>query len=131
VIIASATNLHPEQAIAAARAGKAVLCEKPISLDLATAKACAAIVVEIGAPFVIALNKRFDPTIAELAARVKSGATGRIEMISLFGKDPEPPPAAFIPTSGGIFRDIMIHDIDLCLGRSRHIRRCAWEAKRR
>jgi myo-inositol 2-dehydrogenase / D-chiro-inositol 1-dehydrogenase len=115
VIIASPTNLHAEQAISAARAGKAVLCEKPISVDLATAKACAAIVVEIGAPFMIALNKRFDPAIAELAARVKSGAIGRIEMITLFGKDPEPPPAAFIATSGGIFRDMMIHDIDLSL----------------
>jgi myo-inositol 2-dehydrogenase / D-chiro-inositol 1-dehydrogenase len=115
VIIASPTSLHSEQAIAAARAGKAVLCEKPISLDLATAKACAGIVAEIGAPFMIALNKRFDPTIAELAARVKNGAIGRLEMISLFGKDPEPPPAAFIPTSGGIFRDMMIHDIDLSI----------------
>lgn len=115
VIVASPTNLHAEQAIAAARAGKAVLCEKPISLDLAEARECAKTVTEIGTPFMIALNKRFDPTISELAARVRRGAVGRIEMISFFGKDPEPPHSAFIPNSGGIFRDMMIHDIDLSI----------------
>ncbi|MDQ0470608.1 Gfo/Idh/MocA family oxidoreductase [Labrys wisconsinensis] len=115
VVIASPTVHHAGQAIAAARAGKAVLCEKPLSLDLDSAKACAAAVAACGTPFMIALNKRFDPTVVDLAARLRRGAIGRVELISLIGKDPEPPPDGFIPTSGGLFRDMMIHDIDLAL----------------
>jgi myo-inositol 2-dehydrogenase/D-chiro-inositol 1-dehydrogenase len=115
VVIASPTTLHSEQVIAAARARKAILCEKPLSLNLDEAKRCGAIVQECGVPFMIALNKRFDPTIAELERRLRVGEVGKIEMISLIGKDPGPPPESFIATSGGIFRDMMVHDIDLAM----------------
>lgn len=115
LVIASPTTLHSEQVIAAARAGKAILCEKPLSLNLEEAKRCGAIVAATGIPFMIALNKRFDPTIAELEHRLRAGEVGKIEMISLIGKDPDPPPDSFIATSGGIFRDMMVHDIDLAI----------------
>ena len=115
VVIASPTTLHSEQVIAAARAGQAILCEKPLSLNIDEAKRCCAIVQQSGVAFMIALNKRFDPTIVELEHRLRAGQVGRIEMISLIGKDPEPPPESFIASSGGIFRDMMVHDIDLAI----------------
>lgn len=105
LVIASPTTLHSEQVIAAAGAGKAILCEKPLSLNLDEAKRCGAIVAATGVPFIIALNKRFDPTIAELEHRLRADEVGKIEMINLIGKDREPPPESFIGTSGGIFRD--------------------------
>ena len=113
VIIASPTGSHTEQAVRAVEAGKAVLCEKPLSLNLDEAVRCAARVSRSGAPFMIALNKRFDPMIADLGARVRRGDLGQLDLITLLGKDPAPPPDAYIESSGGIFRDMMIHDIDL------------------
>jgi myo-inositol 2-dehydrogenase/D-chiro-inositol 1-dehydrogenase len=115
VVIASPTELHAEQAAAAARAGKAVLCEKPLSLAIDRARSCAAAVATAGVPFMVAFNKRFDPDIAELAIRVRRRDIGRVELISFVGKDPESPPEAYIATSGSIFHDMMIHDIDLAL----------------
>jgi myo-inositol 2-dehydrogenase/D-chiro-inositol 1-dehydrogenase len=126
VIIASPTRLHAAQAICAARAGKAVLCEKPLSIDLEAAKECAAVVGQAGTPFMIALNKRFDPTISELVRRVKCGEIGKVELLSLIGKDPEPPPEAYIQTCGGIFLDMMIHDIDLAILLSRELPTEVW-----
>jgi myo-inositol 2-dehydrogenase/D-chiro-inositol 1-dehydrogenase len=115
VIVASPTALHTAHAMAAVRADKAVLCEKPLSLQMAEARRCEAYVADSTVPFMIAFNKRFDPDIADLVARVHRGEIGRPELISFVGKDPEPPPNEYIAKSGGIFYDMMIHDIDLFL----------------
>ena len=115
VVIASPTTFHVDHVILAASAGKAILCEKPLSLDLSSAERCGGFVESQNVPFMIALNKRFDPTISDLAGRVRQGEIGDVELVSLIGKDPEPPPESFILTSGGIFRDMMIHDIDLAV----------------
>jgi myo-inositol 2-dehydrogenase/D-chiro-inositol 1-dehydrogenase len=70
--------------------------KKPLSIDLEAAKECESVVGQAGTPLMIALNKRFDPTISEFARRVKCGVVGRGDVLSLIGKDPEPPPEAYV-----------------------------------
>lgn len=111
VIIASSTDMHLEHSLACIGAGKAVLCEKPIDLDLAKARG-AATKFE-GARFVLGFNRRFDPHVTALKAKIDSGAIGTLETLTLINHDPAPPPPAFIPRSGGLFKDFTIHDLDL------------------
>ncbi|WP_160012280.1 Gfo/Idh/MocA family oxidoreductase [Rhizobium sp. 18055] len=115
IVIASPTELHVDQVMAAAKIGRPMLCEKPLSLDLDTAKRARDFVAARNAHFMIALNKRFDPSLSQLRSRIQSGEIGRLEALMLIGKDPSPPPGDYIRTSGGIFRDMMIHDIDLAV----------------
>ncbi len=111
VIIASSTDMHLEHSLAAIGAGKAVLCEKPIDLDLAKARAAAPKIA--GKPFVLGFNRRFDPHIAALREKIASGVIGNLETLTLINHDPAAPPPAFIPRSGGLFKDFTIHDLDL------------------
>jgi len=111
VIVASSTDMHLEHSLAAIEAGKAVLCEKPIDLDLAKANAAAAAFE--GAPFVLGFNRRFDPHVMALREKIAAGVIGDLETLTLINHDPAPPPPAFIPRSGGLFKDFTIHDLDL------------------
>jgi len=111
VLICSTTDLHLTHALAAREAGKAIFCEKPVDLDLGKARAAAPRFE--GAPFVLGFNRRFDPHYVALKASVASGAVGAIESLHLVNHDPAAPPPGFIPTSGGLFRDFTIHDLDL------------------
>ena len=111
VVVASSTDMHLEHSLASIQAGKAVLCEKPIDLDLAKARAAAAAFE--GAPFVLGFNRRFDPHVMALKARIDAGAIGALETLTLINHDPAAPPPAFIPRSGGLFKDFTIHDLDL------------------
>ncbi|MGH6950261.1 MAG: Gfo/Idh/MocA family oxidoreductase, partial [Vitreimonas sp.] len=111
VIVASSTDMHLEHSLAAIEAGKAVLCEKPIDLDLAKARAAAPAFA--GARFVLGFNRRFDPQVMALKAKIDSGAFGALETLTLINHDPAAPPPAFIPRSGGLFKDFTIHDLDL------------------
>ena len=111
VVICSSTNMHLEHALACLAAGKAVFCEKPVDLDLDKARAAASAFRD--APFVLAFNRRFDPHFAELKTRLDAGAIGRLESLQLINHDPAAPPPGFIPTSGGLFKDFTIHDLDL------------------
>jgi len=111
VIVASSTDMHLEHSLACVGAGKSVLCEKPIDLDLAKARAAAKAFE--GARFVLGFNRRFDPHIVALKAKIASGAIGDLETLTLINHDPAPPPPAFIPRSGGLFKDFTIHDLDL------------------
>jgi myo-inositol 2-dehydrogenase/D-chiro-inositol 1-dehydrogenase len=111
VIIASSTDMHLEHSIACVAAGKAVLCEKPIDLDLAKARAAAPHFEN--AKFVLGFNRRFDPHVSALKAKIDSGAVGALETLTLINHDPAAPPPAFIPRSGGLFKDFTIHDLDL------------------
>ena len=113
VIIASPTPTHVELLTASVRAGKAVLCEKPIDLDLARVDACWAEIKDLGATIMVGFNRRFDPTFAEVRARVAAGEIGRLEELLITSRDPAPAPAAYIASSGGIFRDMTIHDFDM------------------
>jgi myo-inositol 2-dehydrogenase/D-chiro-inositol 1-dehydrogenase len=113
VLIASSTDTHADLIEASARAGKAIFCEKPIDLSLPRVDACVKVVKQAGVPFFIGFNRRFDPHFAALRAALQQGAVGRVETVTITSRDPAPPHPAFIATSGGMFRDMMIHDFDM------------------
>jgi len=111
VLVCSSTDQHLAHALAAVRAGKAVFCEKPIDLDLGKVRAAQAEFAD--ASFLLGFNRRFDPHFRALKARIDAGAIGRLESLQLVNHDPAAPPPGFIPTSGGLFKDFTIHDLDL------------------
>ena len=113
VIIATPTSLHYAQIHALAAAGKAIFCEKPIDLSAARAAECQAAVEAADVPFLTAFNRRFDPSFAHLKAQLDAGVIGATEMVVITSRDPSPPPASYIAQSGGLFRDMMIHDLDM------------------
>jgi myo-inositol 2-dehydrogenase/D-chiro-inositol 1-dehydrogenase len=113
VLIATSTDTHSDLIEAAAAAGKAVLCEKPVDLSLERAKACLAKVSGTGCKVMIGFNRRFDPNFAALKASSLAGEVGKPELLSVTSFDPAPPPVSYIKVSGGLFRDMMIHDFDM------------------
>ncbi|MEX2536438.1 MAG: inositol 2-dehydrogenase [Trueperaceae bacterium] len=112
VLIASPTSLHAQQVRAAARAGKAIFCEKPIALELTETIEAMRAVEDAGVPFQIGFNRRFDPGYAEIARAVRAGELGSVEMFRSQSSDPAPPPREYAALSGGIYLDTVIHDID-------------------
>ena len=113
VVIASSTNTHAGLIEAAARAGKAVFCEKPIDLDRVRVENCLAVVARAGVPLMVGFNRRFDPNFAKLHAQLRAGRVGKLELLAITSRDPAPPPLAYVKVSGGLFRDMMIHDLDM------------------
>jgi myo-inositol 2-dehydrogenase/D-chiro-inositol 1-dehydrogenase len=113
VLIASSTDTHADLIERAAKAGKAIFCEKPVDLDLKRVDACLAVAKQAGVPLLIGFNRRFDPSFATLRQELAGGAIGRLELLAITSRDPGPPPLAYIKVSGGLFRDMMIHDFDL------------------
>jgi myo-inositol 2-dehydrogenase/D-chiro-inositol 1-dehydrogenase len=113
VVIASSTDTHAELVEAASRAGKAVFCEKPLDLDRRRAEACLAVVAECRVPLMVGFNRRFDPHFVRLKSALRNGRIGRLELLSITSRDPSPPPLAYVRVSGGLFRDMMIHDFDM------------------
>ena len=113
VAICSPTDTHADLIERAARAGKAIFCEKPIDLDVNRVRACLDVVNKSGATLMVGFNRRFDPNFAELRRRVAEGAIGALEIVSITSRDPSPPPVSYIARSGGLFRDMMIHDFDM------------------
>ena len=112
VIVASATDTHLDLALACLAAGKAVFCEKPLDLDLGRLRANAPAFARAAAPLYVGFNRRFDPHFQALKAKIASGAIGTLETLQIVNHDPAPPPPSFIPASGGLFRDFIIHDFD-------------------
>jgi myo-inositol 2-dehydrogenase/D-chiro-inositol 1-dehydrogenase len=113
VAICSTADTHVELMIAAAAAGKAVFCEKPVSLELPELDRALAAIETAGVPFQIGFNRRFDPAHAAVREAVASGAVGEPHLVRISSRDPEPPPLDYIRTSGGLFLDMMIHDFDM------------------
>lgn len=113
VLIATSTDTHSDLIEAATAAGKAVLCEKPVDLSLARARACQVAAAKHGRPVMIGFNRRFDPNFAALKAQFDAGAIGKGELLSITSFDPSPPPVAYVKVSGGLFRDMAIHDFDM------------------
>ena len=113
VLIATSTDTHSDLIEAAVDAGKAVLCEKPVDLDLTRARTCLTHVQKSGQPVMVGFNRRFDPNFAALKTALDAGEIGKAEMLTLTSFDPAPPPVNYIKVSGGIFRDMMIHDLDM------------------
>ena len=112
VIVGSPTPLHIPHLLAAAKAGKAVLCEKPIALDMKAVEAAQAELDAVTVPVMFGFNRRFDPSFAAARAAVEAGKIGDIEQLTIISRDPAAPPAEYIKVSGGIFRDMTIHDFD-------------------
>jgi myo-inositol 2-dehydrogenase/D-chiro-inositol 1-dehydrogenase len=113
VLIATSTDTHSDFIEKAVAAGKAVLCEKPVDLSLARARQCLATVSGSGRPVMIGFNRRFDPNFAAIRAASEAGEIGRTELLAITSFDPAPPPIAYVKVSGGLFRDMMIHDFDM------------------
>ena len=112
VIVASSTSSHLENVLAAVRAGKAVFCEKPLSLDADTLAAALPEIEASGSPVFIAFNRRFDPHLAALKRKLAAGEVGSAETVHIVNHDPATPRIDFIPRSGGLFKDFTIHDFD-------------------
>jgi myo-inositol 2-dehydrogenase/D-chiro-inositol 1-dehydrogenase len=113
LLVASPTPTHVDLIAAAVDAGIPVLCEKPIDLDIARVDALRARVAASGVPVALGFNRRFDPAFAEVRARVAAGEIGPLEQLSIVSRDPAAPPASYVAVSGGIFRDMTIHDFDM------------------
>ena len=113
VLIASSTDTHCDLIEAATAAGKSVLCEKPIDLDLERARACKQNTSNNNKPVMMGFNRRFDPSFAALKTAVDAGEIGKPELLSITSFDPAPPPMEYVKVSGGLFRDMMIHDFDM------------------
>lgn len=113
VFIASSTDTHAKHLRRAAAAGIAVLCEKPIDLDLDRARDVAAFAQERGVPVMVDFNRRFDRDYAELKRVVDAGGIGKVELIQLTSRGPSMPPLSYVATSGGQMRDQTVHFFDL------------------
>jgi len=113
VVIASPTTTHSDLIVRAATAGKHIFCEKPVDLSLSRAQACADAVSRAGVACMIGFQRRFDPTFNEAKARLARGEIGVPEMLVITSRDPGAPPADYLKQSGGIFRDMLIHDFDV------------------
>jgi myo-inositol 2-dehydrogenase/D-chiro-inositol 1-dehydrogenase len=113
VAICSSTDTHPEMLVAAARAGKAIFCEKPVSLDLAEVDRALAAVEAAGVPLQIGFNRRFDPAHEAVRDAAASGELGDLHLVRISSRDPAPPPLSYVKVSGGIFLDMTIHDFDM------------------
>ena len=113
VIIASSTDTHADLIERSARAGKRVFCEKPVDLSMKRVDACVAAVRAVGVPVLIGFNRRFDPSFAALKRAIDDGRVGPVELVQITSRDPNPPPPAYVKVSGGLFRDMMIHDFDM------------------
>ena len=111
VVIASSTDTHLDYSVRAAAAGKAIFCEKPIDQDLARARGAKAALA--GARMLLAFNRRFDPNFQALKARLDEGALGALESLQITSNDPSPPPPSYVAVSGGLFKDMAIHDFDM------------------
>ncbi|MFI7539976.1 Gfo/Idh/MocA family oxidoreductase [Actinoplanes sp. NPDC049599] len=111
VVVATATDAHPQLILAAVEVGLPVFCEKPVARGPAAAaevlRHCAGAAVQIG------YNRRFDPAFVAARAAVASGELGRLHTVRSTTLDPAPPPAAYLAASGGIFHDCAVHDFDI------------------
>ena len=112
VVVGSPTPLHIHHLLAAAKAGKAVLCEKPIALDIRDVQAVQAELDSLTTPVMFGFNRRFDPSFAAVRQAVLDGRIGDLEQLTIISRDPAAPPVEYVKVSGGIFRDMTIHDLD-------------------
>ncbi len=113
VMILSSTNLHAEQIVKAAKAGKHIFCEKPVHFELQTILETLKIVKESGVKFQIGFNRRFDHNFKRVRDTVESGKIGTPHIVKITSRDPAPPPIEYVKVSGGLFMDMMIHDFDM------------------
>jgi myo-inositol 2-dehydrogenase/D-chiro-inositol 1-dehydrogenase len=113
ILIATPTDTHADLIEKAANAGKSILCEKPVSLSVERIEACLPVVEKAGVPLMIGFHRRYDPNYAAMKQRIDNGEIGDVEMVTIICRDPSAPPVSYIERSGGLYRDMMIHDFDM------------------
>ena len=113
VVVCTPTDTHADLIERFARAGKAIFCEKPIDLDVQRVEKCLGVVEKAGATLMVGFNRRFDPHFMAVRKAIDDGAIGEVEMVTIVSRDPGPPPLDYVRRSGGIFRDMTIHDFDM------------------
>jgi myo-inositol 2-dehydrogenase/D-chiro-inositol 1-dehydrogenase len=113
VVICTPTDTHADLIERFARAGKAIFCEKPIDLDAERVRACLKVVSDTKAKLMVGFNRRFDPHFMAVRKAIDDGRIGEVEMVTITSRDPGAPPVDYIKRSGGIFRDMTIHDFDM------------------
>lgn len=113
VVIGSSTDTHADLITRSAGAGKAIFCEKPVDLSVERARKCAEAVKAAGVACLIGFQRRYDPTFNAAKERITKGEIGEPEMLVVTSRDPGAPPVEYIKRSGGIFRDMLIHDFDI------------------
>ena len=113
VVICTPTDTHADLIEQFTNAGKAVFCEKPIDLSLDRVKACLKVVRANKGTLMVGFNRRFDPHFMAVRAEIDKGSVGTVEMVTITSRDPGAPPLDYIARSGGIFRDMTIHDFDM------------------
>ena len=113
VSICSPTDTHADIIERAAKANKAIFCEKPVDLSVARVRACLEVVKAHKTKLMIGFNRRFDPNFASVRKRIANGEIGEVEIVQITSRDPSPPPVSYIERSGGLFRDMMIYDFDI------------------
>ncbi len=113
VVICTPTDTHADLIERFSRAGKAIFCEKPVDLSVARVRACIRVVAETKGKLMVGFNRRFDPHFMAVKAAIDAGRIGTVEMITITSRDPGAPPVDYIKRSGGIFRDMTIHDFDM------------------
>ncbi|MGC1305271.1 MAG: inositol 2-dehydrogenase, partial [Caulobacteraceae bacterium] len=113
VVIASSTTTHLDYCLAATRAGKAIWCEKPLDLDLDRLRAHLGELQPAAGRLLLGFQRRFDPSFRALQRRLAAGEVGEVETLQITSHDPAPPPVSYIKLSGGLFKDMTIHDFDM------------------
>jgi len=113
VLICTPTNTHADLIEQFAHAGKAIFCEKPVDLNVDRVIACLKVVEETGTQLMVGFNRRFDPHFMALKDTITAGKIGAVEMVQIISRDPGAPPPEYIKVSGGIFKDMTIHDFDM------------------
>jgi len=112
-IIAAPSDTHFDYAKKLAAKGKPIFCEKPLDLTLQKINAIQKLTKKNNVPLTVGFNRRFDPDIIQLKKEIKGGTIGTPHIIKITSRDPGPPPAEFIKSSGGLFLDMVIHDFDM------------------
>jgi Predicted dehydrogenases and related proteins len=113
IIICSPTPFHAEQILAATKAGKPALCEKPVAMDIDTVTQLFSDLEGLNPQVMMGFNRRYDPSMAAAKAAAVDGTLGKVEQVTIISRDPAPPPKEYIAVSGGIFKDMTIHDFDM------------------
>ncbi len=113
VVICTPTDTHSDLIERAAKAGKAIFCEKPVDLNVKRVEKTLKVVEQCGVALMVGFNRRFDQHFGALKARIDQGMAGNVELVTILSRDPGAPPVSYIERSGGLFRDMMIHDLDM------------------
>jgi len=113
VVICTPTDTHADLIETFSKAGKAIFCEKPIDLSVKRVEECLKVVAANKTTLMVGFNRRFDPHFMAVKAAIDAGEIGTVEMVTIVSRDPGAPPIEYVKRSGGIFRDMTIHDFDM------------------